>query len=74
MEVLTTLSAISEGIPLPPDAVDGLLGSGTSGFEAWYNLKLSSWFDVTLDYQAVRSAFKPIDTSHVLGLRLKIDF
>jgi porin len=74
VELSDSVVATSEGVPLPPDTADGLLRSGTSGFEAWYNLKVSSWFDVTLDYQAVRSAFKPIDTSHVLGLRLKIDF
>ena len=69
-----SVTAIIEGLPLPPEISDVLLRSDTSGFEAWYNLEVASWFNLTIDYQAVKSVFRNVDTSHVLGFRFKIDF
>ncbi len=74
VEASDSVTAIIGGLPLPPDITDTVLRSGSSGFEAWYNLEVASWFNLTLDYQAVRSVFRPIDTSHVLGMRFRIDF
>jgi porin len=74
VEASDSVTAIIGGLPLPPDVADVLLRSGSSGFEAWYNLEVASWFHLTVDYQAVRSVIRPIDTAHVLGFRFKVDF
>jgi len=68
-----SVTAFLDDQPLPPGITDVLFRSGSSGFEAWYNMEVASWFHLTVDYQAVQSTIRPIDTSHVLGFRFKID-
>jgi porin len=44
------------------------------GGEVYYNAEINPWFHLTFDLQAVRPAFRPLDTAIVAGLRGKIDF
>jgi carbohydrate-selective porin OprB len=44
------------------------------GVEFYYNLAVTGWLNVTADLQVIHPALRGIDTSVVLGLRMKAEF
>lgn len=46
----------------------------TQGFEAYYNVYLTPWAQLTPDIQVIRPSQERVDTAVVLGLRLRLMF
>ncbi len=44
------------------------------GVEFYYNFAVTGWLNVTADLQIIDPALRDIDTSVVLGLRMKAEF
>jgi porin len=44
------------------------------GVEFYYNFAVTGWLNVTADLQVIDPALRGIDTSVVLGLRMKAEF
>ena len=44
------------------------------GVELYYNFAVTGWLNVTADLQVIDPALSGIDTSVVLGLRMKAEF
>jgi porin len=59
--------------PSDEDLLRGLgIGSETGG-EAFYDLALTPWLQLTVDAQVIDSALPGVDTTWVLGTRFRID-
>ena len=52
----------------------GRLEPSVNGLEAYYNIAIAGWGELTLDFQWVDSALPSIDDSYILGLRLLMTF
>ncbi len=55
------------------DLLAGLGVGNETGGEAFYNLALAPWLQLTLDAQVIDSALPGVDTTWVLGTRLHLD-
>jgi porin len=56
--------------PEPP----GLAQRNEQGVELYYNAAITRWCNLTFDLQAVEPSTRVLDTTLLLGVRLKIDF
>jgi len=56
-----------------PDLIASQLEDG-EGMEAFYNVEVTPWLHVTLDYQMIDPGIKATETAHLFGLRVLTEF